>query len=148
MKSSFRFCMLIGAIALLGVSIFYFSSYLVVLKIALGNSGVQPFIQHSIQAMWLSFASQSLLIGLLYLLVAYKPHTVSREVIVLFGMVQLVEAVLLFTFAGSKVAAVLLVVASVFVLVGAMLWPRKQVLVPVPSPAQPPFDAQRPPAQP
>jgi hypothetical protein len=88
------------------------------------------------------------LIGLLYLLVAYKPHTVSREVIVLFGMVQLVEAVLLFTFAGSKVAAVLLVVASVFVLVGAMLWPRKQVLVPVPSPAQPPFDAQRPPAQP
>jgi hypothetical protein len=132
MKSSFRFCMLVGAIALLGVSIFYFSTYLVVLKIALGNSGVQPFIQHSIQAMWLSFASQALLIGLLYLLVAHKPHTVTREVIVIFGLVQLVEAILLFAFAGSRLAAALLVVASVFVLVGSMLWPKKQPAVVAP----------------
>jgi len=136
--------MLVGAIALLGVSIFYFSSYLVVLKIALGNSGVQPFIQHSIQAMWLSFASQSLLIGLLYLLVAHKPHTVSREVIVLFGLVQLVEAVLLFAMAGSRLAAVLLVVASVFVLVGAMLWPRKQApAMPQEASMPPPLDTPR-----
>jgi len=121
----FRFCMLVGALALIGVALFYLVNYVVVLKIALGNSGVQPFIQHSIQAMWLSFACQGLLIGLLYVLVAYRPHAVSREVIVLLGLIQLVEAVLLFALAVGKVLAMLLVVAAAFVLLGALLWPRR-----------------------
>ena len=42
-----------------------------------------------------------MLIALLYLLVAFKPHAVTREVIVLLGLLQLVECVLLFSFSGS-----------------------------------------------
>jgi len=117
--------MLIGALALLGVAIYYFSQYAIVLRIALANSSLQPDIKESIRALWLSFASQGLLVGLLYLLVVYKPHAVSREVIVLLGLMQLVEAVLLLTFAGSRALALLLVAAAVFVLVGALLWPRR-----------------------
>ncbi len=41
---------------------------------------------------------RALLIGCCTALVACKPHTVSREVIVLLGLLQLVEAVLLFLF--------------------------------------------------
>ena len=82
-------------------------------------------LDHSIRAQWLAFASQALLISLLYLLVAFKPHSVTREVIVLLGLLQMVECILLFAFSGSTVAAGLLIIASLFVLAGAALWPKK-----------------------
>jgi hypothetical protein len=112
--------------------VFYFVNYAVVLSIALGNSGVKPFLQSSIRAMWLAFACQTLLVGLLYGLVAYRPHSVTREVIVLLGLLQLVESTLLFLFAGSKTVALLLACAAFFVILGSFLWPRR---LPPPEPA-------------
>ena len=121
---SFRWCMLIGALALIGVAVYYLFNF-VVLSIALGNSGVQEYLQSLIRALWLAFACQTLLIGLLYLLVAFRPQAISREVIVLSGLLQMAEAVLLFSFAGSKVLAMVLVAAAVFVLIGSLLWPKR-----------------------
>jgi hypothetical protein len=86
---------------------------------------LQPALQQSIEGLWLAFAFHGLLIALLYLLVAFKPRAVSREVIVLLGLIQLVEAVLLFALAGNHISAVLLALASLFVLIGAVLWPKK-----------------------
>jgi hypothetical protein len=122
--TSFRFCMLIGALALIGLALFYLSKY-VVLAIALNNNDLQPDLEASIRAMWLAFACQALLIGALYALVAWKPHAVSREVIVILGMLQLVEAVLQSSFAGSGIVAILLSVAALFVLIGSVLWPKR-----------------------
>lgn len=122
-EKAFRWCMLIGAASLAGVAVFYFANY-VVLAIALGNSGVQPFLQDSIRAMWLTFGCQSLLIAALYALVAWKPYAVSRAVVLLLGMLQLVEAILLFRFAGSGVIALLLLATTACVLLGAVLWPK------------------------
>lgn len=122
---TFRLCMLVGASALGAVAIFYFINYAILLDIALGNSGIRTSLQASIRAMWLAFASQALLIGLLYVLVAFRPKSVSREVIVLFGLLQLLEAVLLFSFAERNWIAYLLVAAAVCVLLGAVLWPKQ-----------------------
>jgi hypothetical protein len=122
--TSFRYCMAVGALALIGLALFYFSRY-VVLAIALNNNDLQPDLEASIRAMWLAFACQALLIGALYALVAWKPHAVSREVIVILGMLQLVEAVLQSSFAGSGIVAILLSVAALFVLVGSLLWPKR-----------------------
>lgn len=124
-QKSFRFCMLVGAVALLSIAIFYFTTYLFRVSVALDNNDLEPFIERSVRALWLCFASQALLIGLLYLLVAFRPHTVSREVIVLLGLGQLVEMVLLLVFADSRTVASLLAIASLFVLCGAVLWPKK-----------------------
>lgn len=120
---AFRFCMLVGAAALLAVSMYHFFRYGIELNIALGNSGVKPSLQAAIRSMWLAVAFQSLLVGLLYVLVAFRPRSVSREVIVIFGLLQLVEAVLLFHFAGVLWMATLLVVVSACVMLGAVLWP-------------------------
>jgi hypothetical protein len=122
--TSFRYCMLIGALALGGLALFYFVGF-INLSIALSNNGTQPELTQSIRALWLAFACQALLIGLLYALVSWKPHAVSREVIVILGLLQLVEAILQFFFAGSGVVAILLVVAALFVLLGSVLWPRR-----------------------
>lgn len=122
--TSFRYCMSIGALALIGLALYYFSKY-VVLAIALNNNDLQADLEQSIRAMWLAFACQALLIGALYALVAWKPHAVSREVIVILGMLQMVEAVLLFSFSGSGIAAALLTGAAFFVLIGSALWPKR-----------------------
>lgn len=123
-ETSFRYCMLVGASALGAVAIYYFVGY-VELKIALNNNGLQPSLQQSIEGLWLAFALHGVLIALLYLLVAFKPRAVSREVIVLLGLIQLAEAVLLFATAGNRISSMLLALAAVFVLIGAVLWPKK-----------------------
>ncbi len=128
-QSSFRFCMLVGAITLGIVAAYYFANYFVI-SIALGNNGLKPELREPIEALWLAFACHGLLIALLYLLAAFRPHTVSREVILILGMLQLVEAGLLFAFNGTLVAAVLLTIAAAFVLFGAMLWPRRLAVAP------------------
>lgn len=132
---SFRYCMLIGAAALGAVGLFYLGYYGLVIRVALGNSGITPFLADSMRAMWITFACQALLIAALYAMVAWRPRAVSREVIVLLGMLQLVEAVMLFAFAGSMTVALLLVVAAVFVLTGAMLWPKATAPVATTPPA-------------
>ena len=124
-KAGFHYCMLIGAISLAGVALSYFMGYFFNLSVALDNNSLEPMLDHSIRAQWLAFASQALLIALLYLLVAFKPHSVTREVIVLLGLLQMVECILLFAFSGSTVAAGLLIIASLFVLAGAALWPKR-----------------------
>jgi hypothetical protein len=129
--TSFRYCMTVGALALIGLAVYYFSKY-IVLAIALNNNDLQADLEHSIRAMWLAFAFQALLIGALYALVAWKPHAVSREVIVILGMLQMVEAVLLFSFSGSGIAAALLTGAAFFVLVGSALWPKRLPTVSAP----------------
>ncbi len=142
----FRFCMLVGAGALLAVTMYYFITYTMTLDVALANSSVQPALQASIRALWLAFGFQALLIGLLYALVAFRPPAVSREVIVLLGLLQFLEAVLLFTFAGNVWMAMLLVAAAAFVLTGAVLWPSTWPPDPLPTPAADP-DATASPTQ-
>lgn len=137
---AYRFCMLVGAAALIAVALYYFGRYAVVLSVALDNSGLGTSLLASIRALWLAFAFQALLIGLMYALVAFRPQAVSREVIVLLGLLQLVEAGLLFVFAGSLVMGLLLVAVAVCVMVGAVLWPSEEMLaaqasVPAPAPA-------------
>jgi hypothetical protein len=121
-SSTFKFCMLFAGVTLLAVAAYFFVTYIGV-KIALNNNGLQPFYQSTIRALWLTFGFQALLIALLYFVVAYRPHAVTREVIVIFGLIQLVEGVLMLAFAGSWLAAALLGVAALCVLVAAMIWP-------------------------
>jgi len=118
----FKYSMLIGAFALLGVAAFYFATY-IGLSIALKNNALVPFYKQTISAMWLGFSLQSCLLGILYMLVAFRPHSISRPVIVICGLLPMVEAVLMFSYTDSFVAMTLLTIAALFVLLSALLWP-------------------------
>ena len=122
--ASFRYCMIISATALGAVSAYYFFKY-AFLNVALNNNNLTPDLESSIRALWLAFACQGALVAVLYAIVASRPHAVSREVIVLLGLLHLVESVLQFGFSGSKVVAGLLIFTALFVLVGALLWPKR-----------------------
>ena len=144
---TFKFCMLFAAFTLFAVALFYFFSY-IAMTIALSNSGLKPFYQQSVKALWLTFGCQALLIGALYAAVSWRPHAVTREVIVLLGLVQLIESLLLLLFAGSPIAAILLGVAAICVLIGAIIWPRRitpdiRFATPAESPAPTPSPSQQ-----
>ncbi len=63
-EKSFRWCMLVGTIALGFGGRVLFRDY-VTLTIALDNNGLQLELKQSIQALWLAFACHVLLIALL-----------------------------------------------------------------------------------
>lgn len=118
--------MLFAGVTLLAVATYFFVTYIGV-KIALDNNGLQAFYQQMVRALWLTFGFQALLIAVLYFIVAYRPHAVTREVVIIFGLIQLVEAVLMVAFAGSWLAAALLGVAALGVLLAAMIWPARPI---------------------
>jgi hypothetical protein len=122
----YRYSMLIAAFALLALAIFYFITYSGVVAAVTRSFDMAPFYRNSIRGLWLTFASQSLLFALLYFLVASRPRSVSHEVIVICGLLQLVAAILIFYFARSTTAMYLLAIAAVFVLFGSALWPSEE----------------------
>jgi hypothetical protein len=121
----FRFCLLFAGIALLGVAAYFFFSY-IGLKIALDNNSLEMSYQQMIRALWLTFGAQALLIAALYFIAAYRAQSVTREVVVIFGLIQLIEGGLLVMFTESWLAAVLLGLAALGVLLAAIIWPQGQ----------------------
>lgn len=139
--SLYRYSMLIAAFALLALSIFYFITYAGIVDAVTKSNGMSTFYRNSIQGLWLTFASQALLFALLYFLVAARPSSVSREVIVICGLLQLVASVMIFLFSGSMLVVYLLAGAAMFVLIGSVLWPSEEELAPPtlpPAPTTPP----------
>jgi hypothetical protein len=122
-NTSFRWCMLIGAGALLGVALYYGFGY-IGLNIAVGNSGLKPFYQQTMRALWLGYCLQACLLGLLFTVAAVRPHWISRPLLVICGLLPLAEGVLALSFAGNYWLMILLFCAGLFILVGAALWPN------------------------
>lgn len=141
--SSFRWCMLIGAGALLGVALYYGFGY-VGLNIAVGNSGLKPFYQQTMRALWLGYCLQASLLGILFTIAALRPHWISKPVLVICGLLPLAEGILALSFAGSYWLMMMLFCASIFVLVGALLWPDRVTSMP-PLAAAPVTSATAPP---
>lgn len=123
-NASFRWCMVIGACALLGVAVYYLVTY-VGLNIAVANAGLTPFYQQMIRAMWIGYCLQASLLGVLFIVAALRPHWISRPLVVICGLLPLAEAVLAFSFTGSYWLMMLLSAAALLVLVAAMLWPTQ-----------------------
>ena len=121
--TSFRWCMVIGAGALLGVAVYYLVTY-VGLNIAVQNAGLTAFYQQTIRAMWIGYTLQASLLGILFLVAAFRPHWISRPVLVICGLLPLAEAVLGMSYTGSYWLMLTLSCAAIFVLLGAALWPR------------------------
>jgi hypothetical protein len=140
-KSSFRWCMTIGALALLGVAVFYGFSYIGVSSVV-RTANFTPFYAESIRALWIGYCLQAGLLGVLFLVAAARSHWISRPLVVICGLLPLAQAVLAFSFTRSLIAMALLSIAALFVLLGAMLWPGPPVVMtnvtPVPVPAPQP----------
>jgi len=118
----FRWCMVGAALIIGGVAIYFAFAY-VATSIALGNSGLKPFYQQSVRAMWLAFCAQLGLLAIVLLYVAARPRGISRQMVTVLAFMPMLSTVMLFWSAASRVGGVLLGVAALLMLVAAFTWP-------------------------
>ena len=133
-NTSFRWCMVIGAVALLGVAGFYAFTYIGVSSVV-RTANFTPFYAQTIRGLWIGYCLQAALLGLLFSVAAFRPHWISQPLLIICGLLPLAQAVLASSFTGSLAPMVLLFLASLFILLGAVLWPKAPV---TPAPATAP----------
>lgn len=124
----FRWCMFGAALIIGGVVIYFFSAYMVGLSIALSNSGLRPFYQESVRAMWLAFCAQLAILSIILLIAAFNPRGLSRRFVSLLAVMPLLAALLLFTFSAGSVSSyggIPLMVATILLALAALTWPQK-----------------------
>jgi hypothetical protein len=131
-STSFRTCMLIGALALLGAAVFYGFGYIGVSSV-IRTANFTPFYAESIRSLWIGYCLQSALLGVLFIVAAVRPYWISRPLVVICGLMPLAQAVLALSSTGNVVAMVLMSIAAVFVLLGSVLWPARPAIVAAPA---------------
>lgn len=129
-----RLLLLGGAVILLLVAVLHTFGY-VTTAIAVSNSGLSPELKSAVKALWLGFSLQAAVMGLVILIAAWKPSSVSSAVLLICALLPTLNAALLFKFVGSFYGAVMLAAGAVLVLVGTVLRPGPAISVePLPKP--------------
>lgn len=115
-----RWALLAGACLLFALAIYQTVGYLGA-SLALANSGLAPFYKSAFKALWLGMALQTALVAVLVLVGALQPTRLSGPALVITSLIPLAGAALLASFLASFVGTVVLVVAALLVLAGALL---------------------------
>ena len=102
----------------------YFSVTYVAASIAIG-SGLEPFYQQSVRAMWIGFCSQLALLAAVLLYAAAYPRTVSRQFVTVLALMPMLSTVMLFWFAASRLGGLALGIAAALMLIAAFTWPAR-----------------------
>lgn len=118
----FRGCMVGAALIIGGVAIYFVFAYLAT-SIAVGNSGLKPFYQQSLRAMWLAFCAQLGLLAVVLLYAAGRPRGISRQMVTVLAFMPMLSTVMLFWFAASRVGGAFLGAAALLMLIAAFAWP-------------------------
>ncbi|MBV6422861.1 MAG: hypothetical protein NAOJABEB_00647 [Steroidobacteraceae bacterium] len=120
----FRWCTVGAALIVAGAAVYFLATYIAA-SIAIGSSGLEPFYQQSVRAMWLGFCAQLGLLALVMLYAAAYPRSVSRQFVLVLALMPLLSTVLLFSFAASRIGAWALAAAAVLMLAAASTWPAR-----------------------
>lgn len=115
-----RWALLAGAVLLLALAVYQAVGY-VGAALALSNSGLLPFYKSAFKALWLGMALQTALVAVLVFIGALQPTRLSGPALVITSLIPLTGAALLAAFLSSFVGTVVLVVAAILVLTGALL---------------------------
>lgn len=122
----FRWCMIGAALIIGGVAIYFTFAY-VATSIAIGSSGLKPFYQQSVRAMWLAFCAQLGLLAVVLLYAAGRPRSISRQMVTVLAFMPMLSTLLLFWSAASRVGGALLGAAALLMLIAAFAWPARPV---------------------
>lgn len=120
----FRWCVVGAALIVAGVALYFGATYLAA-SIAIGSSGLEPFYQQSVRAMWIGFCSQLALLAAVLLYAAAYPRTVSRQFVTVLALMPMLSTVMLFWFAASRLGGLALGIAAALMLIAAFTWPAR-----------------------
>lgn len=118
------YLLLTAGVCLLVVAVFHFAGYAAA-SLAVANSGLTPFFKQSFRALWLGFSFQSLLVAGIVLLAAFRPRAISKPVVMIGGLLQILDAALFFWYLESTVVPVILALAALCIVIGVAITPDK-----------------------
>lgn len=104
------------------MAVFQATGY-VVARIAIGNTGMEPWLKESIKALWLGFSGQCLIVAAILLLAAWRPQSVSTAVLLLCVALVATHASMLVWFTGSRVGGLVVSAAALCSVAGSVLRP-------------------------
>ncbi len=119
MKRS-QISVLFGSVVLAATSAFHATGYAIVVRDT-SAEGVSEFLQSAAKGLWLYASLHWLFIAVVAVVAAWLPSRLSRIVLALSSAVVAADAVLLLVFVGPFVGELLLAVAAVAHIVGAVL---------------------------
>lgn len=115
-----RWSLLLGAACLFALAVYQTVGY-VGASFALSQSSLNPFYKSAFKALWLGMALQTALVAVLVFVGALQPTRLSGPALVITSLIPLTGAALLAAFLSSFVGTLVLAVAAVLVLTGALL---------------------------
>ena len=116
MNRTIRRVLLAGASIIFGVGGFlhtgaFFSKAAAVID----SSGVKVFFDHELKVLWLADSTTLISLALICGYLAFRPHAVTRTVLILLALVPASTTALLYGFLGSFYAAHLLMIGTAMV---------------------------------
>ena len=94
---------------------------------AVATSDLPPFYGGSLRLLWLADSATMFILAALFGLIAARPITATRPVVLLLALIPAATAVLVYTFLGNFFAGHILLVTAVAVFFAGLLFPGVKV---------------------
>jgi hypothetical protein len=117
-----RLLLVLSAVLLVAGAVSHAAAFSKVLTV-IGAAGLPRFYSGSFKALWLGDSATLFLLAAVFCLIAARPTSASRSVMVLVALIPAAMSALLYAFLGNFFAGHLLLAVAVFALVAGMRLP-------------------------
>jgi hypothetical protein len=87
---------------------------------AVAISNLPPFFGNALKALWLIDSITLAILGVIFALIALKPVSTRRSLILLLGLIPAGTSILLYTFMGMFIPAHMLLTAAVLIFIAGL----------------------------
>jgi len=95
---------------------------------AISAANLRPFYGNSFKALWLGDSTTLFLLAVVFAVIAGRPSSAGRPVILLLALIPAAVAVLIYTFLGAFFAGHLLLLIAVSAFIAGLRFPRSVVV--------------------
>jgi len=110
-----------GSIILFGTALFHASGYGGVAN-AIAASAAQPFLVSAVKGLWLMFSSHLIILSLVFVVASRSAS--GKWVVLACTLMPAFDTLLLLHFVGIFPGSILIATATIFFLIGGLLFPR------------------------
>jgi hypothetical protein len=95
---------------------------------AVAKSDLDAFVGKGFKVLWFQDSTIAIVLAIVFAMVAVRPFTASKIVIVLLGLIPVITAALAYHFIGNFIGGHIFLMAGVAAILGGLLFPRRKEL--------------------
>jgi hypothetical protein len=115
-----RFLLAFAALTLAVGAVMHASAFKKITE-AIADSNLAAFAANSLKVLWLQDSAISLILAIIFGLVAIRPAAAARSTIALLALIPAATAILIYTFIGSFIGGHIMLLAAVAAFVGGLV---------------------------